>query len=151
MAEAFRYDESILVEEYIQGVEGAGGVVAGKALPAMEVQYPGRIYDYDAKYNADSGCRHFCPPVSIPEEIQAEVADAAIRFAKAAGADQLVRIDFIVRSSDKNVYLLEGNGLPGMTNTSMLPEEARTAGIAMPELCTLLVRGALCMGRIKIL
>lgn len=145
LAEAFRYDESILVEEYIQGVEGAVGVVAGKALPAMEVQYPGRIYDYDAKYNADSGCRHFCPPVSIPEEIQAEVADAAIRFAKAAGADQLVRIDFIVRSSDKKVYLLEGNGLPGMTNTSMLPEEARTAGIAMPELCTLLVRGALCM------
>lgn len=145
LAEAFRYDESILVEEYIQGVEGAVGVVAGKALPAMEVQYPGRIYDYDAKYNADSGCRHFCPPVSIPEEIQVEVATAALRFAKAAGADQLVRIDFIVRSSDKKVYLLEGNGLPGMTNTSMLPEEARTAGIAMPELCTLLVRGALCM------
>ena len=143
LAEAFRYDESVLVEEYIKGVEGAVGVVAGKALPAMEVQYPGNIYDYDAKYNADSGCRHFCPPVSIPDDIQAQVADAALRFASAAGTDQLVRIDFIVRSSDKKVYLLEGNGLPGMTNTSMLPEEARTAGINMPELCTMLVRGAL--------
>ena len=149
LAEAFRYDESVLVEEYIQGVEGAVGVVAGKALPAMEVQYPGKIYDYDAKYNEDSGCRHFCPPVSISEEIQAQVADAALRFAAAAGADQLVRIDFIVRNSDKKVYLLEGNGLPGMTNTSMLPEEARTAGISMPELCTLLVRGALCENKLK--
>ena len=142
LAEAFRYDESVLVEEYIKGVEGAVGVVAGKALPAMEVQYPGNIYDYDAKYNADSGCRHFCPPATMTEENQRDAAEAALAFAELAGVSQLVRVDFIVRDSDQKVYILEGNGLPGMTNTSMLPEEARVAGITMPELCTMLVRSA---------
>ncbi len=142
LAEAFKYDDVVLVEEYIQGREGSVGIVAGQALPAMEVQYPGRIYDYDAKYNADSGCRHFCPPATMTEENQRDAAEAALAFAELAGVSQLVRVDFIVRDSDQKVYILEGNGLPGMTNTSMLPEEARVAGITMPELCTMLVRSA---------
>ena len=100
------------------------------------------IYDYDAKYNADSGCRHFCPPATMTEENQRDAAEAALAFAELAGVSQLVRVDFIVRDSDQKVYILEGNGLPGMTNTSMLPEEARVAGITMPELCTMLVRSA---------
>ncbi len=141
--EAFRYDTSVLVEEFIQGKEGSVSVVDGHVLPIIEIQFPGRIYDYDAKYNVNSPCRHLCPPETMNEEEQSIAKAAAKAYAVAVGAESLVRVDFIIRPSDGKVFVLEGNGLPGMTETSLLPIEAQTEGISLPELCSRLVRSAL--------
>lgn len=142
LREAFRYDNCVFVEEYIKGVEGSIGVVAGRTLPIVEIQFPGKIYDYDAKYNAESKTRHPCPPENMTPAQQDEVAREALAYAKKVGAENLVRVDVIVRSSDGKVFVLEGNGLPGMTPTSLVPTEAKTAGISMTELCSSLVESA---------
>ena len=142
LREAFRYDSCVFVEEYIKGVEGAIGVVAGRTLPIVEIQFPGKIYDYDAKYNANSKTRHPCPPENMTPSQQEEVAREALAYAKKVGAENLVRVDVIVRASDGKVFILEGNGLPGMTPTSLVPTEAKTAGISMTELCSSLVESA---------
>ena len=142
LREAFRYDNCVFVEEYIKGVEGSIGVVAGRTLPIVEIQFPGKIYDYDAKYNANSKTRHPCPPENMTPAQQDEVAREALAYAKKVGAENLVRVDVIVRASDGKVFVLEGNGLPGMTPTSLVPTEAKTAGISMTELCASLVESA---------
>lgn len=143
LEEAFRYDDSAFVEEFIQGKEGSVSVVDGKVLPIIEIQFPGKIYDYDAKYNAQSPCRHLCPPETMTAEEQADASAAALAYAKAVGAESLVRVDFISRRSDGKAFILEGNGLPGMTETSLLPCEAKAEGISLPELCSNLVQSAL--------
>ena len=142
LQEAFRFDNCVFVEEYIKGVEGAIGVVSGRTLPIVEIQFPGKIYDYDAKYNANSKTRHPCPPENMTPRQQEEVAREALAYAKKVGAENLVRIDVIVRAKDGKVFVLEGNGLPGMTPTSLVPTEAKTAGISMTELCSSLVESA---------
>ena len=107
-----------------------------------EHKYKAEIYDYDAKYNAESKTRHPCPPENMTPAQQDEVAREALAYAKKVGAENLVRVDVIVRSSDGKVFVLEGNGLPGMTPTSLVPTEAKTAGISMTELCSSLVESA---------
>ena len=90
----------------------------------------------------NSKTRHPCPPENMTPAQQDEVARDALAYAKKVGAENLVRVDVIVRSSDGKVFVLEGNGLPGMTPTSLVPTEAKTAGISMTELCSSLVESA---------
>ena len=141
---ALKYDSIALVEEYIEGVEATVGILLGKALPPVEIRYPGKLYDYDAKYtHAQGETLYLCPPQGISAEAVAEMKELALRYAVALNAETLVRVDVIVRKKDDKVYVLEGNSMPGCTESSLLPKAAMASGITLMELYSGLVMSAL--------
>lgn len=133
---ALKYDENVLVEDYIQGVEATVGILLGEALPMVEIRYPGKLYDYDAKYtHANGETLYLCPPVAISEKAQNEAKNLAENFAKAVNGSELMRVDVIIKDNGNgDVYVLEGNNMPGCTASSLLPKAAMTAGISGHEM-----------------
>jgi len=132
MEDAFRYDNDVLVEEYVKGREFSVGVLGGKALPVIEIIPRDGWYDYKNKYQAGATVE-ICPaeldPV-ITEKMQREAEHAfEVLRLKAYG-----RIDFLL-DGENRFYCLEANTLPGMTPMSLLPQEAKAAGINYPDLC----------------
>ena len=132
MDDAFRYDDDVLVEEYVKGREFSVGVLGGKALPVIEIIPREGWYDYKNKYQAGATLE-ICPAqldadITARMQREAEHAFEVLRL-KAYG-----RIDFLL-DSDNDFYCLEANTLPGMTPMSLLPQEAKAAGIDYPELC----------------
>ena len=132
MGAAFRYDDDVLVEEYIKGREFSVGILGGKALPVIEIIPKSGWYDYENKYQAGA-TEEICPaeldPV-IAEKMQREAEHAfEVLRLKAYG-----RVDFLLDKYNR-FYCLEANTLPGMTPMSLLPQEAKAAGIGYPELC----------------
>lgn len=132
---AFRYEDLILVEDYIKGREFSAGVVDGKAYPVIEIIPKQGFYDYKTKYQpgmADDVC---------PAQIS-ELSDQLKEYAKAVyhvlGLKAYARIDFLV-DADGGIYCLEANTLPGMTPTSLLPQEAKADNISYEELCEKIV------------
>ncbi len=142
---AFKYsDDEILVEQYVKGAEVTVGIVGEQVLPLVEIRYPGKTYDYDAKYTHQQGdTLYFCPPDSVPADVQKKAQDIALRLFKALGGRDLMRIDMIVREKDNSLFVLEANNLPGFTESSLLPKAAKTAGISFVELCASLAQMAL--------
>lgn len=144
LRKALDYGRTVLVEEYVRGTEATIGILLGQALPMIEIRYPGKLYDYDAKYtHAHGETQYLCPPQSIPEDVQKKAAEAALAYARAVGNDILVRVDCIIREGDNAVYMLEGNALPGFTKSSLLPQAAAVAGMSAPEVCSRLAYSAL--------
>lgn len=131
LAEAFRYDEKILVERFIDGREVQVGILEGRALGAIEIVPKGEFYDFEAKYTA--GMAEHILPARLPAPVYAEVLKAGELAHAALGCDCYSRVDFLVTGSGE-CYLLEVNTLPGMTDLSLLPEIARGAGIGFAEL-----------------
>ena len=143
LAEAFKYDSKVLVEEFISGIEGTVGILLGRALPVIEIIFPGKFYDYDAKYVHSHGDTIYnCPPRKMSQSAQDEAKKLCEKYAEAVGGSELLRVDVIVRSSDDAVFVLEGNGLPGFTSTSLFPEAIKTAGISSAEMCSRLALNA---------
>ncbi len=141
---AMKYDKEVLVEEYIQGIESTVGILLGEVLPLVEIHCPGQLYDYDAKYTHASGeTQYICPPRHIPEHLQKKAREAAMTFARAIHAETLIRVDVIIRLTDEKVFVLEGNALPGCTESSLLPKAAAANGISFTELCSRLARAAI--------
>jgi len=135
--------ERVLVEQYISGREITVGVLGDQALPLVEIQYPGKMYDYDAKYTHACGeTLYHCPPATIPNEVQRRAQAIALAFARAVGARDMIRVDLLVRHGDDALFVLEGNNIPGFTASSLLPKAARASGIEFPELCGRLVQMA---------
>ena len=140
---AYKYDERVLVEEYIEGVEITVPVVNNKPLPAVEVSYPTKIYDYDAKYTYKYGkTQYYCPPKNITDEQHKKAQEIAVKFCEVIGARDVIRVDMIVRA-DGHIVILEGNALPGFTQSSLLPKSAISSGITFTELCAKLVLNAI--------
>ncbi len=142
---AFKYSgESVLVEQFIKGTEVTVGILGEQVLPLVEIRYPGKTYDFDAKYTHQQGeTRYFCPPESIPPEIQAKAQEVAMRFFKALGGRDLIRVDMIISDDDYSIYVLEANNLPGFTESSLFPKAAKVAGYSFVEVCTKLAKMAL--------
>lgn len=132
LEKAFLYDDDVLVEEYIKGREFSIGILGGKALPVIEIIPKSGWYDYKNKYQAGA-TEEVCPadldPV-IAEQMQREAEHAfEVLRLKVYG-----RIDFLL-DIDNHFFCLEANTLPGMTPMSLLPQEAKAAGIEYPDLC----------------
>ncbi len=143
LEEAFRYDDDVLVEEFVEGVEVTVGVLGTRephSLPTLEIVPVNEFYDFDAKYTP--GHSDHIIPARVSEKANTECERVAIEAHKALGCAGVSRVDVIVTPDDE-IYVLEVNTIPGMTKTSLLPDAARAAGIEFPELCTLLVTGAL--------
>ncbi len=140
---AFEYDEEAVVEEYIRGTEITVSVLGNRepwALPIIEIISATGLYDYKAKYT--KGMSEHIIPARVPEHTYEAAQAAAVRAHKALGCRGMSRADFIV-GPDNEPYILEVNTIPGMTETSLLPDAARAAGIEFPDLVDMLIDFAL--------
>ena len=135
--------EVVMVESYVAGRELTVAVLGDRALGVTDIITDG-WYDYDAKYKA-GGSRHEIP-ARLPQEITDACLDYALRAHQALGCRGLSRTDFRwdEAQSLKGLILLETNTQPGMTPTSLAPEQAAHVGITFPELCAWIVEDASC-------
>ena len=139
--DAFAYGETeIVVEQYVKGREFAVGVIGGKALPPIEIIPNTGFYDYKTKYQAGAA-KEICPADITPEQdtVMREAAQAAF---EALHLESYARMDFILDKGN-NAYCLEANTLPGMTPTSLLPQEAAVEGVNYADLCELIIEKSL--------
>ncbi len=137
--DALRFDDSVLIERFVDGHEVAIGVLDGRALGAVEIVSKREFYDYKAKYQPGHSEYH-CPP-RLPATRLENVMRIAERAVHALGATGAVRVDMLV-TDGANEYALEVNTLPGMTPTSLLPKIAAYAGYEFPDLCEQILSGA---------
>lgn len=131
---AFRYDDKVALEEFIDGAEVECAVLGNEepiASTVGEIAPCNEFYDYEAKYEGDSAL-HI--PARIGEDKIQEVCAAAKRVYKALGCSGLARVDFFVRRSDGAVLLNEPNTIPGFTPISMYPKLFEAVGISYGEL-----------------
>jgi D-alanine-D-alanine ligase len=129
---AFSYEDELVIEEYIKGREFSIGVMEGKALPIIEIAPIEGFYDYKNKYQAGSAIET-CP-AELAEELTKEMQKAAEKAFYALRYETYARIDFML-GEDGKFYCLEANTLPGMTPTSLLPQEAAVVGMDFDALC----------------
>lgn len=132
LTEAFRWEDALVIEEYVEGREFSVGVISYEALPVIEIAPVEGFYDYKNKYKAGSAVET-CP-ADIPEEISGQMQRYAKQVARVLGLDTYSRSDFLL-GKDGRVYCLEANTLPGMTPTSLLPQEANVIGMNFNQLC----------------
>jgi D-alanine-D-alanine ligase len=132
LAEAFRFDTEVLMEEKIIGREATVGILDDKALPVAEVRVKKGFLDYNNKYTAGAA-EHLCPAPFDPP-LTARIQEAALGAFRAVGGRDYARVDVMVRANGDPV-VLEVNTLPGMTELSMLPETAAAAGFNYAQLC----------------
>jgi D-alanine-D-alanine ligase len=133
----------VMVETYAPGRELTTSVLGGRALCVTDIITDG-WYDYEAKYTT-GGSRHVVP-AEIPQEITEACLDYALRAHRALGCRGLSRTDFRWDEARglQGLVLLETNTQPGMTPTSLAPEQAAICGVAFPDLCDWLVKDASC-------
>lgn len=143
IGKAFELDSEVLVETFVKGTELTIAVLGNEqleALPVIQIVPRNEFYDFESKY-APGGSQHLCPA-----PLNAEATEKVQTMAKAAhralGCSGISRSDFIMDENGE-FWILETNTLPGMTETSLLPDAARAAGIEFPELCTRLIELAL--------
>jgi D-alanine-D-alanine ligase len=140
ITEAFRFDDEVLVEEFIPGRELTVSILGGEALPVGEIIPKHEIYDYECKYTPGMAVEEFPAKLSRAETDRVqELARRAFAALKLRGC---ARIDFRM-TPEGEFYCLEANTLPGMTGTSLVPQAAAAAGVTFPELCDRIVRLAL--------
>ncbi len=137
---AFEWENELVIEEYVQGREFSVGVLDGKALPIIEIAPIEGFYNYKNKYKAGSAVET-CP-ADLPADITAEMQHYAEVAARVIGLKTYSRTDFLL-DQDGKIFCLETNTLPGMTPTSLLPQEAAAVGISFDELCEKIVEMSL--------
>lgn len=130
LMEAAKFDDKILVEEFIKGREVEVAVM-GNANPMAsvcgEIDSGADFYDYDAKYITDTSTAYI--PARIPEDVEEQVREAAVKIYSAIGCQGLSRVDFFVTFEDQRVIFNEINTLPGFTSISMYPKLFDASGI----------------------
>lgn len=127
---AFELDEEILLEEYIEGKELTVGILDEKPLPVVEILPKAKFFDYSTKYTP-SMAEEICP-ANISEELTRKAQDYGLRAHKALYLRHYSRTDMILKYNE--IYVLETNTIPGMTETSLLPLAAKVAGYSFKEL-----------------
>jgi D-alanine-D-alanine ligase len=141
LEKAFAQADTILVEAFVLGRELTIGILGETALPIIEIQPRGGFYSYENKYtwtNRGGAAEHECP-ARLSHAEKKLVEEAALAAHRALDLEIYSRVDVIL---DKNgePQVLEVNTIPGMTETSLLPEAAAAAGISMSQLCERIVR-----------
>ena len=154
IAEAWRYDDEVMIEKFIAGRELTVGILGERALPVGEIKPVHEIYDYECKYTAGMATEEF--PADLTAEAAALVQQQALAAFKALKLGGYARIDFRLSSSDDEAgegggfYCLEANTLPGMTELSLIPQGAAAAGMSFADLCEEIVAQATGKQREKI-
>ena len=140
LKEAFRWENELVIEEYVKGREFSVGVIEGKALPVIEIAPVEGFYDYKNKYKAGSTVET-CP-AELSEQITKEMQGYAEKVAEVLGLNTYSRTDFLLDAED-HIFCLEANTLPGMTPTSLLPQEAKVTGVDFNQLCEKLIESSM--------
>lgn len=130
--DAFRYENEIVVEQFVKGREFSVGILGGKALAPIEIIPKSGFYDYASKYQAGATVE-ICP-ADIDGQTDNKLRDAAVAAYNALHLDSYARVDFLLDENGKT-FCLEANTLPGMTPTSLLPQEAAVDGLNYADLC----------------
>jgi len=138
LAEVAKYDDELLVEEFIAGRELTIGILGDQALPILEIIPKSGFYDFNNKYpflnpQAGGGAEHVCP-AKIDKEKTKQIQDLALRAHRALGLQVYSRVDVLLPENGA-ATVLEVNTIPGMTEASLLPEAAAAAGINYVDLC----------------
>ncbi len=141
LTKAYTFGEDVIVEQFISGREFSVGVIDGKALPVIEIAPLQGYYDYKNKYQPGSTVET-CP-ADLSSELTAQLQGYAEQVFEALKLSSYARIDFMMDASDDSFYCLEANTLPGMTPTSLLPQEAAAVGMSFEELCEKLIEVSL--------
>jgi D-alanine-D-alanine ligase len=141
--QAFEHDDEVMIEQFIAGRELTVGILGGEALPVGEIIPKHEIYDYECKYTPGMAVEEF--PAKLNESETKTIQALARKAFAALKLRGYARIDFRM-STDGTFYCLEANTLPGMTQTSLIPQAAAAAGISFPELCERIVHLALSGG-----
>jgi D-alanine-D-alanine ligase len=123
---AMQYDADVIAEQWINGEEYTVGILAGEALPVIQLKTPHDFYDYEAKYQANT-TQYLCP-CGLSEQDEADCQQLALAAFKALGMEGWGRVD-LMRHQDGQFYLLEANSVPGMTDHSLVPMAAKQAGL----------------------
>jgi D-alanine-D-alanine ligase len=143
-ADNWTISSDMMVEEFVPGRELTVAVMGDKALGVTEITTELAFYDYEAKY-APGGSRHILP-AQIPPAVAAEAMDLSIRAHQALGCRGVTRTDFRYddTAAKHRLILLETNTQPGMTPTSLVPEQAAYIGLSYAKLCRWMVEDASC-------
>ncbi|MDH7571524.1 MAG: ATP-grasp domain-containing protein, partial [Armatimonadota bacterium] len=139
---AFRYDQEVLVERFVSGVEITAATLGNDtpwALPLVEIIPKSGFYDYEMKYTP--GATEEIVPARISAAETARAQELAVAAHRALGCRGMARTDMIV--AEDGIWVLETNTIPGMTETSLLPRAAAGAGISFPQLVEMLIEFAL--------
>lgn len=139
-AEAFKYGDEVVVEQFIKGREFSCGVIEGKALPVIEIAPKVGFYDYKNKYQAGSTVET-CP-ANVDADTTARMQKLAEDVFRVLRLHKYARIDIMMNEAGE-IFALEANTLPGMTPTSLMPQEAAAAGMNYNALCDKLIALAL--------
>lgn len=137
-----RYGGHVVVEKKIKGREIQIAVLGDTYLPAVEIIPRGAYFDYVSKYQKD-GAEEICP-APITEETWRQIGEMALTLHRGLGLSVYSRSDFIL-DEDGNAWCLEVNTLPGMTPTSLVPQEAAQVGLSYADLCEKLVLDSLAL------
>ena len=128
---AFQFDDEVLVEAWIDGLEYTVAILGSEALPAIHMQTPNDFYDYQAKYQSTETQYH-CP-AGLSDDDEKVLRDLAERAFKAVGTSGWGRVDFM-RNREGAWQVLEVNTVPGMTETSLVPKAAKVHGLSFSQL-----------------
>jgi D-alanine-D-alanine ligase len=138
LSDAAKYDNELLIEQFIPGRELTIGVLGDLALPILEIIPKSGFYDFNDKYpflnpQGGGGAQHVCP-AQIPGDLTSKIQDLALLATQSLGLKVYSRVD-VMLSERNEPFVLEINTIPGMTETSLLPDAAAVAGITYPQLC----------------
>lgn len=144
ITEAFKYDDEVMLEQFISGRELTVGILGNEALPIGEIIPKHELYDYECKYTKGMAVEEF--PAKLNPEVAQRVQEQALLAFEALKLRGYARIDFRLDVSG-GCFCLEANTLPGMTELSLIPQAAAAAGMSFPELCERIVQLANTEGR----
>ncbi|HWT72266.1 MAG TPA: D-alanine--D-alanine ligase [Oxalicibacterium sp.] len=139
-----KYDSTVLAEQFVSGRELTVPVLGegrgARALPVIEIRAPEGNYDYQNKYFGEE-TKYLCP-APLDQALTLRIQEIAVRAFNALGCRGWSRVDFMLRGSDNEPFLLEINTSPGMTGHSLVPMSARESGMSYEELCVKILRSA---------
>jgi D-alanine-D-alanine ligase len=141
---ALSYSSKVLLERYVAGRDLAVSVLDGAALPIVEAVPETGMYDFDARY--EIGRSHFVCPADLPAGVTARAQELAVAVHELLGCRDVSRVDMLC-DEDGGLHVLEANVIPGLTETSLLPQAADAAGIGFDDLIARLVDRASARGR----
>ena len=139
--EAFRYDDDIIIEKYIEGDDITVGILKEKPLPVIDIKPKEKFYNFKAKYT--NGMSEYIVPALLPEKITKRVQQLALLAHQVLGCDSFSRVDMLINKRDNSLIVLEVNTIPGLTSSSLLPKAAKAAGIDFPQMCVEMIKLAL--------
>ena len=138
---AFSYDDNILIEKYIKGIDITVGILDDEPLPVVCIKPKDKFYDIKAKYT--SGMSEYIVPADLPDDISKKAQKLSLLAHKVLGCLSFSRVDMLYQEDQSRIFVLEVNTIPGLTPSSLLPKAAKSAGIDFSDICISMVKSAL--------